>query len=109
MDGAILDQLDGKHYDLPVFENDLVRVESAGRVIRVGIKDHGTAFSWWEPTHPFSGSRSLPQQRGWDFQVETPNENETRAIFSKRGVSHVLTLTCTNPNVKPKPIEVKWE
>jgi len=60
VDGAILDQLTGKQYDLPVFENDLVRVESAGRVIRVGIKDRGMAFSWWEPTHPFSGNRSLP-------------------------------------------------
>jgi len=109
VDGAILDQLTGKQYDLPVFENDLVRVESAGRVIRVGIKDRGMAFSWWEPTHPFSGNRSLPQQRGWDFQVETPNENETRAIFSKGSVRHVLTLTCTNPNVKPKTIEVKWD
>jgi len=109
VDGALLDQLTGKQYDLSVFENDLVRVESAGRVIRVGIKDQGITFSWWELTHPFSGNRSLPQQRGWDFQVKTLNENEIMAIFSKGGVKHFLTLTCTNPNVKPKPIEVKWE
>ena len=109
MDGAILDQLDGKHYDLPVFENDLVRVESAGRVIRVGIKQNGAVFSWWEPFHPFYGNRELPQQRGWGFRVETPNENETRAIFSRGDERHVLSLTCTNPSANPKPIEVKWE
>jgi hypothetical protein len=109
MEGAILNQLDGKHYDLPVFENDLVKVESAGRVIRVGIKENGVAFSWWEPTHPFSGNRELPQQRGWDFRVETLSENETRAIFSKGDKRHVLLLTCTNPSANPKPIKVKWE
>lgn len=109
MDGAFIDQIDGKHYDLLVFENEMVRIESCGRVIRVGIKKDGIPFSWWEPTHPFKGNFDLPQQNGWDFRVETPNNEETRAIFTRGDKKHILTLICTNPNVKPKPIKVCWE
>jgi len=41
VDGAILDQLTGKQYDLPVFENDLVRVESAGELSESVSKTEG--------------------------------------------------------------------
>jgi hypothetical protein len=108
MDGKFLDQMYGKHYDLPVFENDLVRVESVGRCIRVGIKDCGVVFSWWEPRYPFFGNQKLPDQRGWAFRVITPSENKTMAFFSKDGINHCLTLICTDPGKHPMPIEVKW-
>lgn len=85
MDGAVLDALNGKHYELETLDNDLVRVESAGRVIRVGIKDEtGTPFSWWEPTHPFTEPPQdpMPDQRGWGFRVEKLSDEVTRATFT---------------------------
>ena len=112
MDGAVLDAIMGKSYDLPVFENELVKVESAGRCIRVGFKRNGVAFSWWEPTHPFyvmPEQKSLGKQNGWDVEIETRVTNVTKALFFKGGERHVLTLTCTSPEKTPKPIEVKWE
>jgi hypothetical protein len=113
MDGSVLDAISGKHYDLETFENELVKVESAGPCIRVGIKNGtGTPFSWWEPRYPFAAPPpgvSWPKQNGWEFTVEAPTQEETRAIFSRGDERHVLTLRVTNPTAHPKPIEVSWE
>lgn len=111
MDGSVLDALTGKHYDLETFENERVKVESAGRCIRVGIKNSaGALFSWWEPTYPFTPPpRKLPKQDEWDFDVEAPTSEVTRAIFTRGNERHVLTLTVTDPSANPKPVQVTWE
>lgn len=110
MDGSVLDAISGKHYDLETFENNLVRVESAGPCIRVGIKDaDGAFFSWWEPGYPFSApvsGISWPEQDGWQFTVEAPTQEEARAIFTRGSERHVLTLRVTDSTVHPKPVEV---
>lgn len=110
MDGSVLDALQGKHYDLDTFENEVIKVESAGSVIRVAIKnDAGQLFSWWEPTHPFAAGRdNLPKQGKWSFCTETPNENETHAVFTNGSERHVLCLRVTDPSMTPKPVEVSW-
>ncbi len=106
-----LDALTGKQYDLQTFDNHLVHVQSAGRCMRVGIKDSkGTVFSTWEPTHPFPiESIVLPKQGEWDFALETSTTDITRAIFTRGSERHVLTLTVTNPQAHPKPVKVEWE
>lgn len=113
MDGSVIDAISGKHYDLETFENDLVKVESAGRSIRVGIKDeNGTPFSWWEPAYPFTSPPadvSWPSQNGWNFTVETPSPELTHGVFEKEDERHVLTLRVTDTSANPKPVEVSWQ
>lgn len=111
MDGSVLDALTGKHYDLKTFENDRVKVESAGRSIRVGIKNrNGQLFSWWEPSYPFAPPpRMLLKQDEWDFDVEAPTPEVTRAIFTRGDERHVLTLMVTDPAANPKPVQVTWD
>lgn len=113
MDGSLLDAAYGKHYVLETFENDLVKVESAGPCIRVGIKNSaGMPFSWWEPRYPFTPlpqDLGWPKQNGWEFTIETPTQEETRAIFVRGGERYVLTLRITDPTAHPKPVEVNWE
>jgi hypothetical protein len=108
MDGALLDQISGKQYELPVFENEMVGIESAGPCIRVTFK--WMKGSWWEPRHPFPPSRDdLPKQGNWDWRVETTSEDETCAIFIRGDKEHRLILCCTDPTASPKPIEVTWQ
>lgn len=113
MDGSVLDAIYGKHYDLETFENELVKVEPAGLCIRVGIKNSaGMPFSWWELRYPFMPPPlgvSWPKQNGWEFTVEAPTQEETRAVFSCGDERHILTLRVTDPTAHPKPVEVSWE
>lgn len=111
MDGSTIDALQGKLYNLETLDNDLVIVESAGPCIRVGIKNaDGVAFSWWEPRYPFTPPpQALPKQGKWEWEVEAPTSEETRAIFTCGEKRHMLTLIVTDPTANPKPVEVKWE
>ncbi|HSX24865.1 MAG TPA: hypothetical protein VLG69_02785 [Candidatus Andersenbacteria bacterium] len=111
MEGSLMDALVGKQYELLTFENEVVKVESAGTVIQIGIKNElGKEFSWLEPQHPFRPlPLNLPKQDKWDVSFEVPNEDEMRAIFTCGEESHVLTLRCSDPTVHPKPIEVSWQ
>lgn len=113
MNSGLIDFISGKQYDLETLENDLVRVESSGRCIRVGIKDSaGNPSSWWEPAYPFSAPPpgvSWPKQNGWHFSVEAPTPEQTMGIFERNGERHVLTLRVTDPTASPKPVEVTWE
>lgn len=113
MDGSIIDHIQGKRYDLKTFENEIVKVESAGRCIRIGIKnDSGVPFSWFEPTHPFyptPSDISWPSQNGWLYKEETPSEDVYKGIFEREDNRHILTLRVTDPSANPKPVEVTWE
>ena len=112
MDGQMIDAIKGKYYDLETLENDLVKVESAGPCIRVGIKNKGgEVFSWWEPRHPFLAPPpgSLPKQGEWDFAVEVLSTDEVRATFIRGEEQHVLILVVTSPISEPKPVDVSWE
>lgn len=113
MDGKDLDALFGKYYDFQPFENEVVKVESAGPCIRVGIKDRkGVPFSWWEPRFPFSPPPPdvrWPSQNGWDFTVEVQDSYEARGIFCRNTERHVLTLRIIDPAANPQPVSVDWE
>lgn len=106
-----LDALYGKHYEFDPLENKLVKVESGGDHIRVGIKnDEGALFSWWEPTHPFAPPPfDMPKQGDWDFKVEAHSTEVTRAVFRRGEEVHTLTITVTDPNASPKPVSIEWE
>ena len=100
-------------YDFDIFENDIVKIEPAGRCIRIGIKDaNGREFSWFEPTHPFRprpASIQIPPQNGWIIDEEETGTERTRYIFSGNGLSYILTLTVIDPSVKPMMVRVEWE
>lgn len=113
MDESVLDEIFGKHYKLETLNNDVVRVESAGNNIRVGIKDaRGGPNSWWELTYPFApppAGVSWPKQNGWTFTVEAPSPEVAIGIFEREGERHVLTICVTDPYATPKPVELTWE
>src|SRR5689334_6531595 len=111
MDGYLIDEMCGKEYNLQTFENFLVKVESAGDCIRVGIKDkNGKIFSWLEPRYPFQiRTKEMPKQDEWELTVETQSHESTSAIFTRGTDRHVLTLTVTDPTATPKPVTVTWE
>lgn len=112
MDGAVLDALTGKHYQLETLENDVVRVESAGSCIRIGIKNRGgQAFSWIEPGYPFQppppGYERM-RQGEWDVSMLHVSDCEMHLEFEQPGRKHLLALRVTDPSVKPMPVEVTW-
>jgi hypothetical protein len=90
----------------------LVKVEPAGRCIRIGIKNAaGTPISWIEPGYPFlappPGLQGAPID-GWEYRIEVPTPQEMRVIFTRSGEQHVLTVLVTNPGAHPKPVTVSW-
>jgi hypothetical protein len=110
MDGAYLDALQGKHYVFPVLDNDVVKVQSAGRSIRIGIKDdRSTESCWLEPAYPFTPQPfELPRQAGWKVTVGTDGPAVQTVVFEKKGRRHVLILTVTDVSAKPMPVTVSW-
>jgi len=106
----LLDQLLGKHYIFEGFENQFAKVEPGGNVIRIGLKGaKGFAQSWLEPSHPFCLENSLNPINGWDIVVRSPTPNVMRVVFTQDSEIYTLTLTCTDPSAKPKPISIKWD
>jgi hypothetical protein len=111
MDGPQLDALQGKHYVLPVLDNDVVRVQAAGKCIRVGIKNReGIEAKWFDLAHPFlPAPPNLALQEGWKCTFDIANDRDMRITFQKSERKHVLGLRITDPSVSPKPVEVSWE
>lgn len=103
----------GKHFDFPDFENNFVLIQPAGFGINIGIKgDGGDVIYNWLLLHPFFSNYDIPSKSdcGWKLYIDRSNKNnETKIIFQGDTIKHTLTITCTNENLKPKPIKIQWK
>jgi hypothetical protein len=87
-----------------------LKVQAAGRCIRVGIKDdRAVEACWLEPTYPFTPQPfELPLQVGWKVTVGTDGPAVQTIVFEKKDRRHVLILTVTDASVKPMPVTASW-
>jgi hypothetical protein len=106
------DGMYSKHFNFPIFENDFVLIYSAGSSISVGMKtDRKRVLHEWLLSYPFYNNYDIPSKSecGWELIIDSRSQNEIKIIFGRGGETYMLTLICTDPGLKPKPIKITWE
>lgn len=109
MDPSRADAMYGKYFDFLIFENDDVKVQSAGHCIAIGLKSKLKNITYtWMIEYPFNKNGKPPTGCKWNMTIEETTKNGLKIFFRKNNTLHVLKLVCTDPDAKTKPIEVTW-
>lgn len=112
MHASDYDKRYGKKFDFPKFEKDFISVESAGRHIYITISNSNKkVIGDWLLDYPFN-SRSnyynFPTNTDQQISILRSSANEIEIVFDKNCLKYNLTITCTDPDAKEKPITILW-